>query len=44
MTDNWKSFWFGTAAAIVIAVIAALVLQEYAMSSGAAFSTANTRI
>jgi len=44
MTGSWKSFWLGTAAAVIIAVIAGFVLQSTGKTSGEAFSTSSTRL
>jgi len=44
MTDSWKSFWLGTAAAIIVAVIAGVVLQSTSRTTGEAFSTSSTRL
>lgn len=44
MTSAWKSFWYGTIAAIVIAIVAGVILNEVNPSAGQAFSTMNTRL
>ena len=44
MNDSWKSFWIGTAAAIVIAVAAGMALQMTNLSAEQKFSTSSTRI
>lgn len=40
----WKSFWLGTAAAIVIAIIAGVVLNVTGDSSAQRYSTVNVRL
>ncbi|MEE9317885.1 MAG: hypothetical protein V3U48_06310 [Rhodospirillales bacterium] len=39
-----KSFWIGSAAAIIIAIVAGVVLSGSEMSTAEEFSTVNTRL
>jgi hypothetical protein len=40
----WKSFWIGTIAAVVIAIIAGVALSVTGMPSAQKFTTANVRL
>jgi hypothetical protein len=44
MTESWKSFWFGTIAAIVIAVAAGTILNSTAVSTGEKYASSSTRL
>jgi len=44
MKESWKSFWFGTLAAISIALLAGVFLNNSNQSSGEKFSSSSTRI
>ena len=39
-----KSFWIGSIAAVIIAVVAGVVLAGSVMTTGEKFSTASTRL
>ncbi len=39
-----KSFWIGSIAAVIIAVVAGVVLSGSEMTTGERFSTASTRL
>ena len=39
-----KSFWFGSIAAVIIAVVAGVVLSGSGMTTGERYSSANTRL
>jgi hypothetical protein len=39
-----KSFWIGSIAAVIIAVVAGVVLSGSGMTSGEKYSTASTRL
>ncbi len=39
-----KSFWIGSVAAILIAIVAGVVLSSSEVSTAEEFSTANTRL
>jgi len=39
-----KTFWIGSVAAVIIAVIAGAVLSGYDTTTGQKFSTSNTRL
>ncbi|MEK9724701.1 MAG: hypothetical protein VW405_14620 [Rhodospirillaceae bacterium] len=41
---KWKSFWLGTCAAFVIALVAGVVMTNVNMTSGEKFSTSSTRL
>lgn len=43
MGKSWNSFWMGTVAAVIIAIIAGVVLQNVGMSSADKFATSSTR-
>jgi len=40
----WKSFWIGTIAAVVIAIIAGVVLNVTGVPSAQKFATVNVRL
>ena len=42
--EKWKSFWMGTIAAIVIAVVAGVVMTSTNMTAGEKFSSSSTRL
>jgi len=42
--EGMKSFWIGSIAAIVIAIVAGAVLNSSEMSSAEKFSTINTKL
>ena len=44
MSESWRSFWYGTIAAIIIAVVAGVFFNEIEVSSGEKFSTSSTRL
>jgi len=44
MNESWKSFWLGTCAAVIIALVAGFYLNSINPSSGEKFSTSSTRI
>lgn len=44
MNAAWKSFWIGTVAAVLIAVVAGVVLNATAVSTGEKFATSSTRL
>jgi hypothetical protein len=44
MGERWKSFWMGTIAAVVIAIVAGMVMNQTSMSSAQKFSTSSTRL
>ncbi len=44
MGERWKSFWLGTIAAVVIAVVAGMIMNKTNMSSAQKFSTSSTRL
>ena len=39
-----KSFWFGSIAAVIIAVVAGVVLSGSGVTTGERYSSANTRL
>ena len=44
MGEEMKSFWFGTIAAIIIAIVAGVALDSADTTSGQQYSTTNTRL
>ncbi|MDP6897243.1 MAG: hypothetical protein QF510_09710 [Rhodospirillales bacterium] len=42
--EKWKSFWMGTIAAIVVAVVAGVVMTSINMTAGEKFSSSSTRL
>ena len=44
MGEEMKSFWLGTIAAIIIAIVAGVALDSANTTSGQQYSTANTRL
>jgi ABC-type transporter Mla subunit MlaD len=44
MSEAWRSFWIGTVAAVGIAVIAGVVLNVTAVSTGEKYATSSTRL
>ena len=44
MGEGMKSFWFGTIAAIIIAIVAGVALDSVNTTSGQQHSTTNTRL
>ncbi len=44
MGEGWRSFWYGTIAAAIIAVVAGVVLNGTAVSTAEKYSTSNTRL
>ncbi len=42
--EKWKSFWMGTVAAVLVAVVAGMVMSSANMTAGEKFSTSNTRL
>jgi len=44
MNEAWKSFWYGTLAAVAIAVVAGIVLNGAAISTSEKYATSNTRL
>jgi len=44
MGEGMKSFWFGTIAAIIIAIVAGVALDSVNTTSGQQHSTINTRL
>jgi len=44
MGERWKSFWMGTIAAVLIAVVAGMIMNATNMSSAQKFSTSSTRL
>ena len=44
MGEEMKSFWLGTIAAIIIAIVAGVALESANTTSGQQYSTTNTRL
>jgi hypothetical protein len=44
MGERWKSFWLGTIAAVIIAVVAGMIMNSTNPSAGQKFSTSSTRL
>ena len=44
MGERWKSVWMGTIAAVVIAIVAGVVMNEMNTPSAQKFSTSSTRL
>lgn len=44
MTESWRSFWYGTIAAILIGVAAGVILNSVSVSTSEKYSTSNTRL
>ncbi len=44
MSASWNSFWIGTIAAVVIAVVAGIVLDKANPTAGEVFSSSSTRL
>lgn len=44
MTGRWKSFWLGTIAAVLIAVVAGMIMNATNPTAGQKFSTSSTRL
>jgi hypothetical protein len=44
MGDRWKSFWMGSIAAVVIALVAGMIMDKANMSTGEKYSTSSTRL
>ncbi len=42
--EKWKSFWMGTVAAIVLAVVAGFVMSNANTTAGEKFSSSSTRL
>ena len=44
MSASWNSFWIGTIAAVVIAIVAGVVLDNVNLTAAEAFSSSSTRL